>query len=79
MLDAYTMTSYADTDELMKQQRIPPIVGKEETSKILEQWLVVVTVLPGPQEQHTAVFKLVTLLEAAYEVNSRLRAQAEVQ
>ena len=44
-LDANTMTSYADAAALMKQQRIPPIVGWEAASKMLEQWLVVVMVL----------------------------------
>ena len=38
-----------------------------------------VTVLLGPQERHPAVFELATLLEAANEVNSRLRAQAGAQ
>ena len=37
------------------------------------------TVLLGPQERHPAVFELATLLEAANEVNSRLRAQAGSQ
>ena len=37
------------------------------------------TVLLGPQERHLALFELSTLLEAAYEVNSRLRAQARSQ
>ena len=56
----------------MKQQRIPPIVSWEAAEKMLEQWLVVVTVLLGPQERHLAVFELATLLEAANEANSRL-------
>ena len=63
----------------MKKQRIPPIVGWEAAEKILKQWLVVVTVLLGPQERHPAMFELVTLLEAADEVNSRLQSQAAVQ
>ena len=75
-LDANTLTSYADAAALTKQQRIPPIVGWEAAEKVLEQWLVVVTVLLGPQERHPAVFELTTLLEAADEVNSRLRSQA---
>ena len=78
-LDANAMTSYADADALMKQQHIPPIVGWEVAAKMLEQWLVVMTVLLRPQNHHPAVFKLATLLEAAGEVNSRLRAQAAVQ
>ena len=78
-LDANTLTSYADAAALIKQQRIPPIVGWEAAEKMLEQWLVVVTVLLGPQERHPAVFKLATLLEAANEVNSRLRTQAGAQ
>ena len=73
------MTSYADTAALTKQQRIPPIVGWEAASKMLEQWLVVVTVLLGPQERHPSVFELATLLEAGDEVNPRLRAQAAFQ
>ena len=44
--------------------------------KMLEQWLVMVTVLLGPQERHPTVIELATLLEAADEVNSRLRFQA---
>ena len=78
-LDANTLTSYADVAALMKQQRIPPIVGWEATEKMLEQWLVVVMVLLGPQERHPAVFELATLLEAANEVNFRLRAQVGSQ
>ena len=54
-LDANTLTSYADAAALMKQQRIPPIVGLEVAAKMLEQWLVVVTFLLGPQERHPAV------------------------
>ena len=46
---------------------------------MLERLLVVITVLLGPQERHPVVFELATLLEAADEVNSRLRAQAAVQ
>ena len=56
------MTSYVDAAELMKQQLIPPNVGWEEAEKMLEQWLVVVTVLLGPQERHPAVFEFETLL-----------------
>ena len=73
------MTSYIDASALMKKQRIPPIVGWEAAEKILKQWIVVMTVLLGPQECHPAVFELATLLEETYEVNSRLRAQAAVQ
>ena len=71
-LDANTMTSYANADALMKQQRIPPIVGWAAVETMLEQWLVVVTVLLGPQERHPEMFELATLLEAADEVKSRL-------
>ena len=39
---------------------------------MLEQWLIVVTVLLVPKERHPAVFELATLLEAADEVNSHL-------
>ena len=78
-MDANTLTSYSDAAELKKQQRILPIVGWEARAKMLEQWLVVVTVLLGPQERHPEVFKLATLLEAANEVNSCLRAQAGAQ
>ena len=46
---------------------------------MLEQWLVVVTVLLGLQERHPAVFELATLLAVVEEVKSRLRAQAAVQ
>ena len=46
---------------------------------MLEQWLVVVTVLLRPQERHPEVFELATLLAAAEEENSRLRAQAVMQ
>ena len=38
-----------------------------------------VTVLLGPKERHPAVLELATLLEAADEVNSHLRAQAATQ
>ena len=79
VLDANTMTSYADAAALMKHQRIPPIVVWEAAAKMLAQWLVVVTVLLGPQERHPAVFELATILEAADEVNSRLLAHASVQ
>ena len=73
VLDANTMTSYADAAALMKQQRIPPIVGWEAAEKMLEQWIVLVTFLLGPQERHPEVFELATLLEAADKVNSRLQ------
>ena len=78
-LDANKMTSYADVAVLMKQQHIPPIVGWEAAAKILDQCLVMVTVMLGPQKRHPEVFELSTLLGAAKEVNSRLRAQAAVQ
>ena len=78
-LDANTMTSYSDAAALMKQQRIRPIVGWGAAAKMLEQWIVVVTLLLRPQERHPAVFELATLLTAAEEVNSLLRAQAAVQ
>ena len=64
-LDANTLTSYADAAALMKQQRIPPILGWGAAAKMIEQWLVVVTIILGPQERHPAVFTLATLLEAA--------------
>ena len=73
-LDANSLTSYADAAVLIKQQYIPPIVGWEAAAKMLEQCLIVVTVLLGPQERHPAVFELATLLEAADKVNSRLQA-----
>ena len=63
----------------MKQQRIPLIVGWKAAAKMLEQWLVVVTVLLGPQERHLAVFELATLFEAENEANSRLHVQAGSQ
>ena len=78
-LDANTLTLYADAAAIMKQQRIPPTVGWAAAAKLLEQWVVVVTVLLGQQERHPAVFELAKLLEAADEVNSRLRAQAGAQ
>ena len=78
-LDANTMTSYANADALMKQQCIAPIVRWEAAAKIIEQWLVVVTVLLGPQDRHPEVFEIATLLAASDEVNSRLRAQVAVQ
>ena len=62
-LDANTLTSYADAAALIKQKRIPPMVGWEAAEKMFEQWLVVVTVLLGPQERHPSVFELTTLLE----------------
>ena len=34
-LDANTLTSYADAAALMKQQRIPPILGWEAAEKML--------------------------------------------
>ena len=71
-LDANTMTSYVDAAALMKQQRIPPIVSWEAATKMLEQCLVVVTLLLGLQERHPAVFKLATLLEAVDKVKFRL-------
>ena len=71
-LDAKTMTSYADAAALMKKHRIPHIFVWEAAETMLEQWLVVVTVLLGPQERHPEMFKLSTLLEAADEVKSRL-------
>ena len=46
---------------------------------MLEQWLVVVTVLLVLQERHPLVFKSATFLEAVDEVNSCLRAQEAVQ
>ena len=46
---------------------------------MLDQWLVMVTVVLSPQERHRAVFGLATLLPAAEEVKSRLRVQAAVQ
>ena len=64
-LDSNTMTSYADAAALKKQQRILPTVVSEVTEKMLEKWLVVVTVLLGPQERHPEVFELATLLAAA--------------
>ena len=78
-LEANTVISYVDAAALMKQKRILSIVVWEAAEKILEQWLVVVTVLIGPKERHPAVFELATLLEATDKVNSRLRAQAAVQ
>ena len=78
-LDSNTATSYADAAALMKQHRIPPIVGWEAAAKMLEQWLVVVTVLLGPQDRHPAVFELATILAVVKEVKSRLRAQVAVQ
>ena len=78
-LDVNTLTSYADAAALMEQKRIPPIVSWEAAENMLDQWLVVATVLLGPQERPMEVFKLATLLEAADEVNSCLQAQVAVQ
>ena len=73
------MTSYTNAAALMQQQSIPPIVGWEAEAKMLDQWLIVMTVLLGPQEHQPTVFELATLLVAAEVVNSRLQAQATVQ
>ena len=54
-LVANKMNYFADAAALMKQQRIPHIVGWEAAAKMLEQWLVVVAVLLGPKERHSAV------------------------
>ena len=78
-LDSNTMTSYVDAAALMKHQRIPSIVGWESIAKMMEQWLVVVTVLIWPQERHPEVFELAMLLVAAEEENYRLQAQAAIQ
>ena len=78
-LDASTFTSYADAAALMKQQRILPIVGWEAASKMLEQWIIMVTVFLRPQKRDPEVFELTTLLEVADEVNSRLQDQAADQ
>ena len=50
-LDANSLMSYADAAALMKQQRIPPILGWEAAAKMLKQWLILVTVLLGPKER----------------------------
>ena len=71
-LDANTMTSCADAAALMKQHHIQHIFGWDATENMLEQCLVVVTVLLGQQERHPSVFELATLLAEAEEVNSRL-------
>ena len=63
-LDSNTVTSYANAAALMKQQRIPPVVGWGAAAKMLEQWLVMATVLLGPQECPPAVFELATILAA---------------
>ena len=71
-LDANTMNSYANTAALMKQHHIPLIIGWGGTANMLKQWIVVITVLLGPQDRHLEVFELATFLTAADEVNSRL-------
>ena len=63
----------------MKQQRIPPIVGWEAASKMLEQWIVMVTVFLISQKRDPEVFEITTLLEAADKVNSRPQSQAAAQ
>ena len=78
-LDDNTMTLYADAAMMIKQQRVPSIIDWGMTENILEQWLVVATILLRTQERHQAVFEMVTILEAADEVNSRLRFQPAVQ
>ena len=55
-LNANNLTSYVDAAALMKQQRIPPIIGCEAAAKMLEQWLIMVTFLLGPRERHPALF-----------------------
>ena len=77
-LYAKILTSYANAAALIKQHSNPIIVGWEISEEMLEKQLVIVTVLLGPQEHRPAVFELVTLLEAAEEVNPRLQSQAEV-
>ena len=79
MLDTNTLTSYTNAATLMKQQHIPPIFGWKVATKMLEQCLIMVMVLLGPQERYSAVFELATLLEAANEFNSHLQSQAAVQ
>ena len=78
-LNTNTLNSYTDAAALMKQQRIPPIVGGEAAANMLDQWLVMVVFLLVHQERQPAVFEIATLIEAADEVNSRLLAQAAVQ
>ena len=53
-LESNAMTSYANTAALMKKYLILTIVGWEAAAKILDQWLIVVTVLLGLQEHNPA-------------------------
>ena len=53
-----TLMSYTNTALLMTKQRISPILVWEGSVKLLNQWLMLIDVIIGPPELHSAICEL---------------------
>ena len=60
----------------MRQWHTVSIDEWEGAAKILEQWIVLLDVLLGPQDRHPDIYKLSMLTKAAYYVSVRLLSPA---
>ena len=61
-LEFNALTTYADTNTLMKKQRISLIVGWEGAAKMIEKCLVYLVVILSPLGLHTTVHEIIILV-----------------
>ena len=79
ILGGGTQTSFAETNLLMGNQKVAPIVGWYEAVSQLEAWPVFCTVFLEYDRAHPAIYKMFLLLEDSSGVRQRLRTQARHQ
>ena len=79
LLESNTLTSYAYTAAIMTKQHISPIFVWEGADKMIEQWIVLLGVILGPQDLRPVIHELTVFVEAGEEVSTRLCAQTHHQ
>ena len=70
-----SLTTYSGNAFLLQNQKVAPIIGLEESVKIMKQWEVFMTVLLGPVLVHLAVYEIILLIYMEEEVSARLHTQ----
>ena len=75
-LNISTLTMYTDTATRLHLQKINPVVGLEAAVSIMQQWVVFLTLIPGPETEHQTVYDITLLINVADEMSACLQAQA---
>ena len=62
-LDSHTLTLYLEAASILNKQCVSSIVMREGEEKMLRQWLVIINLILGPQENHLPMYKMASLVK----------------